>query len=83
MLLTTYDMYRECAEGDLDPDWKCNIVPYWDFLDELATQMLQYSPQKLLIPGDEKLRLHTRVTKRKRLIPRDYNKGPEEGVLED
>ena len=84
VLLTTYDMYRECAEGDLDPDWKCNIVPYWDFLDELATQMLQYNPQKLLLPGDEKLRLHTQINKkRKRLVQRDYNKDPEEGMSEE
>jgi len=65
-LLTMYDIYRECAEGSLDQEWKCSIVSYWDFINELGLQMVEYSPVNLDLPGDDKLRVATRLSKKRR-----------------
>ena len=54
-LLKMYDIYRECAEENLDLTWKGSIVSFWDFIDELGLQMVDYTPQKLHVPGDDKL----------------------------
>ena len=66
-IIFAYDIYKECAEGGLDSEWKIeHPIDFWTFRDVLSKQMLQYSPTHQLFPGDEKRRASTVQTKRKR-----------------
>jgi len=44
-IVTAYDMYLECCEGKLNPDWKVDKpVDFHLFRERLGTQMLKYDP---------------------------------------
>ena len=66
-----YDVYRECAEGDLDKDWKLDkVVDFYRFREKLASQQLTYDPSNRHYPGDSKLRVATQQHKSRRpLVP--------------
>lgn len=58
-VLVAYDMYLECVEGGLAPEWKLDteeIMTLHDFHQELSSQMLNYHPSKRLYPGDAHMR---------------------------
>ena len=40
-LTVAYDMYLECAEGELDPTWKCRPVDFHTFRDVCSRQMCE------------------------------------------
>jgi hypothetical protein len=64
-LAVAYDMYKECAEGGLDPDWKVSKpVSYHKFHDSLSRQMLQWDPAHQLYPGDKNMRRVKQLNKR-------------------
>ncbi len=64
VIACVYDMYLECAEGELDIEWKIdNPVSYWDFRRILAQQMLTYNSSGQRYPGDGKLRAVTKLPK--------------------
>jgi hypothetical protein len=65
-VLTVYGMYRECAEGKLDPSWKVDILDFHSFRERLSEVMLQYDPHHRLYPGDNNLRDCTRQNKKQR-----------------
>jgi hypothetical protein len=59
-------MYRECCEGNIESTWKREPVSYFEFREQLSQQMLQYSPANKKYPGDDKMRVNTKVEIRKR-----------------
>ena len=66
-IATSYAMYKEACEGNLNPDWKIeNPVSFWEWRDKLSKQMLQYDPADQLYPGDELFRAVTSLPKKKR-----------------
>jgi hypothetical protein len=65
-IATAYDIYRECAEGNIDKDWKHVAVDFYRFREKLAKQMLFYDPRNRRYPGDDKLRTATQQHKSRR-----------------
>jgi hypothetical protein len=62
-----YQMYRECAEGNLNTEWKLNKpMTAKDFRENLAEQMCEYRPYHLKYPGDANFRATTNRNMRKR-----------------
>jgi hypothetical protein len=67
-LAVAYDMYKECAEGGLDPEWKVDkLVSYHKFHDSLSRQMLQWDPAHQLYPGDNNMRKVKQLNKSQRV----------------
>jgi hypothetical protein len=59
-IVVAYDMYKEAAEGNLDPAWKVEKpVSFFVFREELARSMLQYTPTARNYPGDGFVRVST------------------------
>ena len=55
-----YDIYLECAEGNLKAEWKVEKpISSWEFQSRLGKQALTYVPKKCMYPGDELLRSST------------------------
>ena len=66
-VVVAYDMYLECAEGDLDPAWKIEKpIDFWSFREKLSEQMLQYKPTRRKYPGDGNMRAATQQSQRDR-----------------
>ena len=60
--VVAYDVYLECAEGNLDPDWKVDKpVSFYEFRERQAVQMLHYNAAQRKYPGDEMFRECTKV----------------------
>jgi len=73
VVVVAYDMYKEAASGSLRDEWKVEKpMDFHQFRDRLSGQMLKYDPRKLALPGDEKIRVSTKVMKRKR--PRKHGR---------
>lgn len=72
-IVTAYDIYLECTEGNLDPHWKVeDPVDFHTFRDILSIQMLQYDPVKQQYPGDEKMRKVSKLHKDRRSQKRKF-----------
>jgi hypothetical protein len=70
-LAVAYDMYKECAEGGLDPQWKVNKpVSYHKFHNSLSRQLLQWDPAHQLHPGDNNMLKVKQVNKTQRVKKR-------------
>ena len=55
-----FQMYKECAEGVIDPEWKLNKpMSAKDFRENLSEQMCEYKPHHLVYPGDANFRATT------------------------
>ena len=66
-ICTAYDIYLECCEGHLSPQWKVNEpADFFQFRSSLSKQMLNYDPKNQLYPGDSMLRAVTKIPKAKR-----------------
>ena len=66
-VVTAYDMYKECAEGKINPEWRVyKIVDFHRFRERLGQQMLTYDPRKRLYIGDEKFRVCTQQNQEQR-----------------
>lgn len=62
-----YDMYKECAEGNLQEEWAvAKPVSFHRFREKLSKQALTYAPRKNEYAGDVYFRDFTRTPKRKR-----------------
>ncbi len=62
-----YQMYRECALGFADPEWKLDKpMDGPEFRQVLGTQMCEYRAANLQYPGDEFVRNATKTLKKKR-----------------
>ena len=50
-------IYKECAEGGLDSEWKIeHPTELCTFRDVLSKQILKYSPTHRVFPSDDKMR---------------------------
>lgn len=65
-VVIAFDIYQELCEGRLDADWKMKPVDFFTFREQLAIQMLQYTPGKRQYPGDGKFRVATQQHKKRR-----------------
>jgi hypothetical protein len=73
-LAVAYNMYKECAEGGLDPAWKCEKpVSYHKFHDILSRQMMQWDPAHQAYPGDKNMRRVQQLNKEKRVTKKRRN----------
>ncbi len=61
----SYSLYLQCAEGNVDPEWKVTPVSGPRFCQKMSLQMVQYKSSNLHYPGDEKMRNTTQMKKRK------------------
>ena len=65
--LMAYQMYRECAEGIVNLDWKLNEpMNAKDFREVLGQQMCDYRSYHLKYPGDANFRTTTHRNQRQR-----------------
>jgi hypothetical protein len=70
------DIYKECAEGNLDPLWKIDHpVDHWTFRDKLALGMLHCSPRNRAYPGDSKMRVATQQHASNRSVASSTSRG--------
>ena len=70
VIVAAYNMYLECVEGVLDPEWKLEknqIVRFHKYRDQLSKQMCTYGPRSETFPGDEKMRVLTQLNKKRRV----------------
>lgn len=62
-----YQMYVDCASGEVDPDWKLEKpMTHGEFRQKLGEQMCKYSAANLLYPGDERCTSYTRLSHKQR-----------------
>ena len=64
-VITSFDMYKEAAEGDLDEEWKLDkdeTASFEDFRMVMSGQMLAYTPLDRNYPGDEAHRKNTQLS---------------------
>ena len=67
-----YDMYLECCEGKLDPEWavaESHRMSFRKFRLILSEEMLTYDPKNNYYPGDAGLRAMTQQHKARRAGP--------------
>lgn len=70
-VVVAYDMYLECATGNLNGAWKVEKpVDFFTFREALGIQMLQYSPSNRKYPGDEAFRVSTQEPRHRRKDPK-------------
>jgi len=61
-IVTAYDIYRECAQGEVETDWKVekkDMMGFHKFREKLSDRMLKYTPKATSLPGDEAMRAVT------------------------
>ena len=61
-----YNIYVQCCEGGVDPEWKMKPVTSTRFKQELSLQMVTYKAWNKKYPGDEMMRGATQQKKNKR-----------------
>jgi hypothetical protein len=61
-----YQIYLQCAEGGVDPEWKVRPVSGPMFKQRMSLQMVTYKARNVRYPGDEKMRGSTQTGKRYR-----------------
>lgn len=89
-VIACYDMYIECCEGGLDPEWKVKEkerMSFSTFRFLLSKQMMGYTPSDNCYSGDDKFRESTRKHKKRRVSGEDESKDdssfPDTGVTMD
>ena len=66
-IVTAYDIYLECTEGKVDPEWAvAKPVGFHRFREKLGIQMLAYKPGACKYSGDERLRAATKLPLKRR-----------------
>ena len=67
-----YNMYCECAEGELNKRWKLDVrMTAGEFRERLGQQMCQYESSQLKYPGDAEVRSTTQKAKKRRGTEKD------------
>jgi len=62
-----YELYKECASGNMDPSWKLDkVLDGPDFRHRLSEQMCTYDPRLLHYHGDSNLRITSKINKARR-----------------
>lgn len=70
IIVLAYDIYLECAEGQINCEWKVQEkkrLSFFRFRQYLSEQMLTYSPTSMKYYGDEKMRAVTELPKARRM----------------
>lgn len=68
-VIASYDMYNECCDGGLDPEWAVptkDRMTFSKFRQTLSKQMLAYNPVLNKYPGDSNFRTVTKLTQDER-----------------
>ncbi len=68
-VIAAYEMYCECAEGNLDTDWRIDPkdqLSFRAFQLKASEQMLEYDPASSCYPGDKMMLGYTKQPCRKR-----------------
>ncbi len=68
-VVAAYDMYMECADGQLDNSWAIPMnkrMTFTQFCMKLSEQMLTYDPHHNNYPGDSKFCRYTQHHKLRR-----------------
>jgi hypothetical protein len=70
-LVVAYDVYKECAEGNLNLTWKVE-KPVTDkrFHDVLSRQLLKWSPVNQVYAGDKRMRRVSKLNRMQRQMKR-------------
>jgi hypothetical protein len=72
-IVAVYDVYLYCAWGSLQQEWKINCKKIMDFQtffkERLLLQGLQYLPANGPYPGDQGMRMVTRLSLKQRQTP--------------
>ena len=58
-----YNLYVQCCEGEVDPEWKMKAVTSTRFKQELSLQMVQYKAWNKKYPSDDMMRGATQQNK--------------------
>lgn len=87
-VIACYDMYIECCEGGLDPEWKVKKeerMSFSTFRFLLSKQMMGYNPSNNYYSGDDKFRESTRKHKKRRVSAEEESRDsfPDTGVTMD
>ncbi len=61
-----YNIYLQCSEGGVDPNWQVKPVSSAQFKQKLSFQMVQFKAWNQKYPGDEKMRGATQQRKQRR-----------------
>ena len=62
-----FQMYEDCASGEVDPDWKVDKpLTHDDFRQKLGEQMCKYTAADRMYPGDQFCHKFTRLSQAKR-----------------
>ena len=73
-IVTAYDVYLECCEGEMDATWKNrDPVDFYTFRDVLSKQMCEYDPKKKNYPGDDKMRYVTGINNKRKIGANETN----------
>eukprot|EP00978_Attheya_sp_CCMP212_P048336 scaffold506263_cov224-Attheya_sp.AAC.1 len=73
-VVVAYDMYKECCEGDLDPEWKIEKpMDFYTFREKLSEQLLSYRPEARKYPGDENHRKSLQQSRQQRRREKQRN----------
>jgi hypothetical protein len=67
-VIASYDMYIECCEGGLDPEWEGkregkDVLSTFPF--KLSKQMMEYTPSDNRYSGNDKFRESTKKHKKR------------------
>jgi hypothetical protein len=77
-VVVAYDMYLECCEGNLKPEWKIDApATFWRFHEKLSEQMLQYDARERRYWGDEFMRQSTQQRRKDRPAKRTRRGRPQ------
>ena len=86
-VIACYDMYIECCEGGLDPEWKVKEkerMNFSTFRFKLSKQMMGYAPSDNIYSGDDKFRESTKKHKKRRAGDDESRESfPDTGVTMD
>jgi hypothetical protein len=61
-----YNLYLQCSEEGVNPDWEVKPVSSTQFKQKLSLQMVQFKAWNKNYPGDEKMRGATQQHKNRR-----------------
>ena len=68
-VVVAYDIYLEVAEGELNEEWGLREpMDFWRLREKLSRQMLRYKSTARRYPGDDRMRMATQQSKKKRKL---------------
>lgn len=66
-IVVAFEFYKECAEGELNPEWKvASPMKIQKFVEEMGKRMLAYDPTNRRYPTEENMRMCTQQSSKRR-----------------